>query len=149
MRIEDNRVRKQTLGDLRYSIIDPLFSMFNHSCIPTASYRYEGGGTAITVKALRDMNKGEEICISYAEPWMPEKDRKDELWKRVGGLCGCPSCKRERLAEEIRLRCKKEKEAEERRRILSERAAEEGQRLVRKLKDLERASGGMTLSEWV
>ena len=80
---------------------------------------------------------------------MPDKERKDELWKRVGGLCGCPSCKRERLAEEIRLICKKEKEAEERQRILSERAAEEGQNLVRKLRDLERASGGMPLSEWV
>ena len=156
MRIEDNRVRKQTFGDLRYSIIDPLFNMFNHSCVPTASYRYEGGGTAMTVKALRDIKKGEEICISYVDPWMPEKERKQELWKRVGGLCGCPSCKRERLAEEIRLRCKKEKEAEERqralearRRILSERAAEEGQRLVRKMRDLERASGGMPLSEWI
>lgn len=156
MRIENNRVRKRTLGDLRYSIIDPLFSMFNHSCIPSASYRYEGGGTAMTVKAGRDIKKGEEICISYVEPWMPESERRDELWKHIGGLCGCPSCKRERLAEEIRLRCKKEKEAEERRRSLearwrmfSEKAAREGQRLVRELRDLERASGGMRVSEWV
>ena len=156
MRIEDNRMRKQTLGDLRYSIIDPLFSMFNHSCIPSASYRYEGGGTAMTVKAVRDIKKGEEICISYVDPWMPERERRDELWRRIGGLCGCPSCKRERLAEEIQLRVKKEREADERRRslehrrrILSERAAKEGERLVRKLRDLERASGGMRVSEWI
>ena len=156
MRIEDNRMRKQTLGDLRYSIIDPLFSMFNHSCTPSASYRYEGGGTAMTVKAVRDIKKGEEICISYVEPWMAENERRDEMWRRIGGLCGCPSCKREKLAEEIQLRVKKEREAEERRRslearrrILSERAAVEGERLVRKLKDLQRASGGMRVSEWI
>lgn len=156
MRIEDNRMRKQTVGDLRYSIIDPLFSMFNHSCTSSASYRYEGGGTAMTVKAVRDIKKGEEICISYVEPWMPEKERRDELWKRVGGLCHCMSCTRERLAEEIQLRVKKERDAEKRRRsfedgrrILSERAAVEGERLVRKMRDLERASGGMRISEWI
>ena len=140
MRIENNRVHKQTLNDLRYSIMDPLFNMFNHSCIPNASYRYEGGGTAMTVRALRHIKKGEEICISYVEPRMPEKEKKDELWKRVGGLCDCPRCKRERLAQEIQLRAK-EREAEERRRyleerwrILTERAAEERQRLVRELR---------------
>lgn len=150
MRIEDNMVHKQTLGDLRYRIIDPLFSMFNHSCTPSASYRYEGGGTAMTVEAIRDIKKGEEICLSYVEPWMPDKERKDELWKRVGGLCGCMSCQRERLAEAIALRCKREREAEERRRalderrrVLSERAAVEGERFVRKLRDLERTKGRM------
>ena len=150
MRIEDSRVHKRSRGDLRYSIIDPLFSMFNHSCTPSASYRYEGGGTAMTVKAIRDIKKGEEIYISYVEPWIPEKERKNELWKRVGGLCGCMSCERERLAEAIALRCKKEREAEEKqraledkRRVLSERAAVEGERFVRKLRDLERAKRTM------
>ena len=52
----------------------------------------------MTVKAIRDIKKGEEICISYVEPWIPEKERKTELWKRIGGLCGCMSCKREREA---------------------------------------------------
>ena len=58
------------------------------------------------VKSVRDIKKGKEICISYVEPWMPEKERRDEMWRRIGGLCGCPSCKRERLAWEIQLRCK-------------------------------------------
>lgn len=85
---------------------DPLFNIINHSCIPNASYRYEGGGTAMTLRAARHIKKGEEICISYVEPWMPEKERMDELWKCVGCLCGCSSCKRERLAREMYLRCK-------------------------------------------
>ena len=108
MRIDNNKVGKKTLDNRRYSSIDPLFCMFNHSCIPSATFNIISGGTAMTVTAVRDIEKGEEICISYVEPWLPERERRDKIWKHIGRVCEC-------------LRCKRERETEERQRVLREK----------------------------
>ena len=107
-RIENNGVSKETLGNQTYSTVDPLFSMFNHSCMPSAKFHFIGGSTSTVVTACRDIKKGEEICISYIEPGLPESVRRDKIWRRIGRMCGC-------------LRCGREREAEERQRLLRER----------------------------
>ena len=125
-RIENNRVGKKTLGNRKYSTVDPLFCMFNHSCMPSATFEFMGGSTGTTVKALRDIKKGEEIYISYVDPRLPESVRRDKIWKRIGRACHC-------------LRCRREREVEERQRFFREEGAEQTQRFLRQLRDRERA----------
>ena len=125
-RIENNRVGKKTLGNRKYSTVDPLFCFFNHSCTPSATFKFVGGSTFTTVKALRDIKKGEEICISYVDPRLPGSVRRDKIWKRIGRACHC-------------LRCSREREVEERQRFFREEGAEQTQRFLRQLRDRERA----------
>ena len=40
-----------------------IFSRFNHSCVPNLNY--ETTGSNIKLFAIRDISKGEELCISY------------------------------------------------------------------------------------
>ena len=123
-RIENNRVGKKTLNNRPYNTVDPLFSMFNHSCMPSAAFNFIGGSTGTMVKAVRDIKQGEEICISYVEPRLPEGVRRDKIWKRIGRICDC-------------LRCRKEREVEERQRFLREREAENARRFLSQLRDAE------------
>ena len=124
-RIENNRVGKKTLSNQEYSTVDPLFCMFNHSCMPSAAFHFLGGSTETRVKAIRDIKKGEEICVSYIEPRLPESVRRDKIWRRIGRVCDC-------------LRCRREREAEERQRISKEREAEHMQRFLRQMRDIKR-----------
>lgn len=100
MRIDNNKVGKKTLDNRTYSSIDPLFCLFNHSCMPSATFNIIEGGTAMTVTAVRDIEKDEEICISYVEPWLPERERRNKIWKNIGRVCECLRCRRERETEE-------------------------------------------------
>ncbi|CAD6591476.1 MAG: hypothetical protein ASARMPRED_005408 [Alectoria sarmentosa] len=64
LRLESNKRSANLNGSLDISII-PLFSMFNHDCDPAAAWEIRDGiGGAINVAALRDIQKGEEICVS-------------------------------------------------------------------------------------
>jgi len=42
---------------------DPLLSMANHSCVPNACIQFEG--RRASVRALRRIEQGEEVTISY------------------------------------------------------------------------------------
>ena len=46
------------------------------------------------VKAGRDIKKGEEICISYVEPSLPEMVKREKIWRRIGKPCDCLKCRR-------------------------------------------------------
>ena len=100
MRIERNRVSKKTLGNREYSTVDPLFSIFNHSCMPSAAFEFIGGSTETIVKAVRNINKDEEICKSYVDIRLPEMVRREMIWRGIGKLCDCLRCRLERQADE-------------------------------------------------
>ena len=100
MRIERNRVSKKTLGNREYSTVDPLFSMFNHNCMPSAAFDSIGGSTETIVKAVRNINKDEEICISYVDIRLPEMVRREMIRRGIGKLCDCLRCRIERQADE-------------------------------------------------
>ena len=42
--------------------------------------------------------QGEEICVSYVEPWLGEAERRQRIWAHVGQMCECGRCVREREA---------------------------------------------------
>jgi len=65
-------------------------SLFNHSCLPNAgvvqnSFRSE-------VRALKDIEAGEEILINYIDPLATSTERKTDIKERYGFDCGCLDC---------------------------------------------------------
>lgn len=47
-----------------------LISRLNHSCRANTAYHFKAGG-AIVVRAVVDIDPGEELCISYLDPIQP------------------------------------------------------------------------------
>jgi len=88
----------------------------NHSCSPNvvARYRYSSSATAggqwgsahplaVECVALRDINEGEELAISYIQSDDP-LDKRTEALNNYGFACNCSKCeaeKRENGGEEI------------------------------------------------
>jgi hypothetical protein len=72
-------------------------SMFNHSCEPTAEFRYEGG--RLVALATRDVAAGEGLLVSYTDCYQERDERRAELHGKYGFECDCPRCAdRERAA---------------------------------------------------
>lgn len=67
-------------------------SRINHSCLPNAHYSWNEGIERITVHAVMDIFKGEEITISYCSAIRTLKDRDRKLRPYVF-TCRCPACR--------------------------------------------------------
>ncbi len=48
--------------------------MFNHACNPNVVKLATRHGSEI--RALRQIQEGEEVCISYLNPWMQSEGRR-------------------------------------------------------------------------
>ena len=59
------------------------FSLINHSCLPNASYSWNGNIMKGTLHALRDISAGDEITIAYGD------HRRGSAGRFV---CLCPPC---------------------------------------------------------
>ena len=68
----------------------PQLSMMNHSCAPNAILYFNQ--SQAQVKALRKIEKGEEICISYVDLTLGKKDRRALLRHQYFFDCSCPCC---------------------------------------------------------
>jgi hypothetical protein len=80
--------------------------MFNHSCLPNAQSRSDVKGKSNRlVHALRSIEAGEEITISYCPSWWPVEQRKKELLDKFGFACDCAACTNEEVknAREVQL----------------------------------------------
>eukprot|EP00727_Mastigamoeba_balamuthi_P014696 m51a1_g9852 hypothetical protein (613) ;mRNA; r:1973854-1975692 len=72
-------------------------SMFNHSCAPSADLRcWLDEGNMASVVALRNIDAGEEVTISYVDPCAPLEDRRTALWAQYGFTCHCSKCRHQR-----------------------------------------------------
>lgn len=49
-------------------------SLFNHSRSPNVDYRLDVANARITFTAARDVEAGEELCISYGRVWWEEEE---------------------------------------------------------------------------
>jgi len=75
-----------------------LHSHLNHACSPNVSVRHLDTRTAlarITVRALRAIAPGEELCVTYVDPALPLRARRDALRAWGFGVCRCERCVRE------------------------------------------------------
>ena len=66
-----------------------MASMFNHSCLPSATYSWIGD--LMIVRANRDIEVDEEITIAYVAITETYEDRQHRLAK-FGFLCSCQLC---------------------------------------------------------
>ncbi|KAJ3238101.1 hypothetical protein HDU81_008401 [Chytriomyces hyalinus] len=76
-----------------------LIALVNHSCVPNCAVTFEPGSHAARLVALKDIEIGEDISVSYvdsAEPWMT---RQEDLKKRYFFTCTCSLCKRQKMEE--------------------------------------------------
>lgn len=70
-------------------------SKINHSCAPNAEITFPHGNHNLEIKALRNINSGEEICISYLDECQLERSRHSRqkyLQENYIFLCECEKC---------------------------------------------------------
>ena len=66
---------------------------FNHSCLPNIQVSYcERNDETLVVTALRDIEKGEELCISYIDEDAPFEERQQQLSEHYLFTCCCSKC---------------------------------------------------------
>jgi SET and MYND domain-containing protein len=70
--------------------IFPSLSILNHSCMPNAVLMYRG--CAVEVRALREIEEGDEICHSYVDSALPYSKRQMLLFERYFFSCKCARC---------------------------------------------------------
>lgn len=69
-----------------------LCSMFNHSCEPNVEMSWPANNTKVQVRALRQIDRGEELTITYIDPNLPVKTRQNKLQFGYGFRCTCDLC---------------------------------------------------------
>lgn len=72
-----------------------LQSSCNHSCIPNAEAAFPDNNFLLHLSALRDIQPGEEICISYLDCCQRDRSRHSRhktLRENYLFVCSCPKC---------------------------------------------------------
>jgi SET domain len=70
-----------------------LAAAINHSCNPNCCQTFDlSTSAAVSIRALRNIEKGEEITIAYIDVGKPTWWRRKELQKAYGFLCSCNRC---------------------------------------------------------
>ncbi|EXJ95655.1 hypothetical protein A1O1_00777 [Capronia coronata CBS 617.96] len=85
-------------------VLHPKPALVNHSCDPNAYVRFDifspshqpgdQASGSLSVHALRDIGKDEEITISYVDTTFPLERRRQELRERYFFSCQCDLCAR-------------------------------------------------------
>ncbi|XP_074523305.1 histone-lysine N-methyltransferase SMYD3 [Halichoeres trimaculatus] len=68
----------------------PSLSLLNHDCRPNCVMVFEG--TNLKLRAVRDIDAGEELTISYIETLMVTEDRQKQLEEQYHFICHCQRC---------------------------------------------------------
>ncbi|KFZ16869.1 hypothetical protein V502_04861 [Pseudogymnoascus sp. VKM F-4520 (FW-2644)] len=99
-RLQNNK-HGQTLDGFPGTAVNPLYSMFNHSCAPNVDWEHGDSNSTLRMFALRDVDEGEELFISYIRPLTMEyAERQESLLPWLGMECECERCKAERPPSE-------------------------------------------------
>lgn len=72
-----------------------MHSHLNHSCSPNVSVRHlhpQSFLSKITVRTTRKIIEGEELCITYVDPGLGVKKRRERLFEWGFGTCRCERC---------------------------------------------------------
>ncbi|KAI7864345.1 hypothetical protein BDF14DRAFT_1732371 [Spinellus fusiger] len=75
-----------TIGEGTY----PVASLFNHSCRPNAIVLFDGA--LLKIKAIEEIEKGEEITIAYVDVAHSRTVRKNTLRNKYLFECDCVRC---------------------------------------------------------
>lgn len=69
-------------------------SRFNHSCVPNCDYGHTSDGErpTMTIRASRDIQPDEELCLPYVDFYEERGQRMADLEHSWGFVCSCPAC---------------------------------------------------------
>lgn len=70
----------------------PLASRINHSCIPNLQIHYIPSTEKLVAHAVRHVNKGEELTISYLSKACRTRKQRNEILEHRGFECKCRVC---------------------------------------------------------
>ena len=77
--------------------LNPLFSLFNHSCEPNAQWMSGDDHRSIEVRTKRPIKKGEQIFVTYdayiLDVGLSERRKRMKHW--LDGDCQCTKCVRD------------------------------------------------------
>lgn len=88
-------INSTRLGSSRGSSKRGLFmkgSRFNHSCRPNCHHYWDQEQGMMLFTATREIDDGEEICISYRDIYRGGRDRRRFLKLYYGFTCRCEAC---------------------------------------------------------
>lgn len=77
----------------------PEVGKTNHDCRPNAAYYVDQSTLMHITTAVRPIEAGEEITITYLDPLAPRADRQERAQSHWGFACTCPHCSA--LADEV------------------------------------------------
>ncbi|KAK5903558.1 hypothetical protein CgunFtcFv8_007329 [Champsocephalus gunnari] len=69
----------------------PDVALINHSCLPSVIVTYNG--TSAEIRAVKNMQPGDEVLISYIDLLYPTDDRNNRLRESYYFSCDCQECK--------------------------------------------------------
>jgi hypothetical protein len=69
--------------------LNPLFSLFNHSCDPNAEWKTQKDHRTVVMRTSRDVMKGEQLFVEYDEA---VGERRHRLARWIDGPCMCRRC---------------------------------------------------------
>ena len=78
------------------SALFPTVALLNHSCTPNASVEFVSGDGTATLLAMKDLDRGEELSISYVPVTWSTAERQAALLKRYDFTCRCVACREPR-----------------------------------------------------
>lgn len=70
----------------------PEVGKTNHDCRPNAAYYVDQSTLMHITTAVRPIEAGEEITITYLDPLAPRVDRQERAQSHWGFACTCPHC---------------------------------------------------------
>lgn len=81
--------------------LNPLFSLFNHSCEPNVDWATQKDHRTVVMRVSKDVVAGEQLFVEYDgfEHDKPVHERRQRLTRWIDGLCMCTRCVREEQAQ--------------------------------------------------
>ncbi|KAM6954576.1 N-lysine methyltransferase SMYD2-B [Aplochiton taeniatus] len=86
------------------SAIYPDVALINHSCAHSVIVTYDG--TVAEVRAVQDMQPGDEVLISYIDLLYPTADRNERLRNSYYFSCDCKDCQT-KCKDKLKLKVRK------------------------------------------
>lgn len=70
-----------------------LASRFNHSCVPNTYFAWSWRSKRLTVRAIIDIPKGDEIFVNYlTEDYLGTRNQRQQGLDHYNLQCTCPAC---------------------------------------------------------
>ncbi|KAJ3919584.1 hypothetical protein F5877DRAFT_4635, partial [Lentinula edodes] len=92
LEVNNNGLRSQDKNCGSHTRFFVGIHLWTNSCGPNAIWRFDRLTFTLTLSAVRDIHLGEEITISYVDPFLPRHVCRTQLQPKWNLLCHCMYC---------------------------------------------------------